>query len=1004
LRSGSIVLALLGLLWLTASCGAPENAATPMPESTGTTTEEAVSGPPQEKVNAHESLYSYAQLDTLRRVNERFRIAHTLLIGHFEETFSEGAKWRTGNFDVPNNDFVLELAGRYPEEFSAIVMVNPADPGVFSKLEDYVKRGARGVQVYDFMFKGGFENPQYDPFFNYLESNRIPLSLRTGVRKVPGLRAVDTLLNKHPFLKVIIPHYMVSEDNTEHMEYLLQKHDNLYFDVSYGFKKWRTGHFQRLSEHAPEVRDILVRHQDRVLFATDVVIGKDAWKTEDYVDASYRDYVSILEQQQFTFSVTGETLNGFHLDKPVLDKIYRDNFHRFFNECSTLNPNAVTYVIRPSDAPGSQAVENGVMLLAAVANLFAPIDGLTWENDRLVLPASVSVLCGDERIKTLPLPQGNVAVEYMPKEDVFRRVAEDSGALGLIFFGDLNPRVKLLPVNGVYLLDRRLRADRDRLARYPLAVPLGPYQAMPEDRFNPYDYFSILITGSSLIGQGLKDKNEFYPPEHLAGKIRDVMRDSDITHLSLETSFVPDGLTDNKQFTFCTEQRNFALLPFLGVDIISLTGNHLTDFGRGHLASTLDLYDTHNIAYYGGGRRDDVSEYAHTMNVFGTRVAFVGYNGISGPAGLASKTAPGSAPLQLSRIEADLKQLSQNHDVVIVDFQAGYEFSPQPNYLQRRLAASCAGWGADAITFLHSHTMKAFEFFDDAVCSYGPGNFLFFHPSDKSDTTHACIIRYHFRKSHLIQFELIPITISDNDLSIGEEGPLLAKLQQLYESRNTKTPLRVIRAPQLPGAPTGRVAESFDIVPVPPNGCRIVAPEDVPGLDLASKQPVLIDCATFLLDGDLTLLKKKSVYVLFSFNNLASLETFKDVVQKDRDKIAALFRQYADRILFGGRLFEKHACKSAGCKRFSSNQLMATYRDLLERDRFDWPDWSACGREWAYDYRKETPALGLDLPEDVLDKVYAKNIEVLLQLLPNSAPTPDPELRGPKAPPAAPAP
>jgi hypothetical protein len=83
---------------------------------------------------------------------------------------------------------------------------------------------------------------------------------------------------------------------------------------------------------------------------------------------------------------------------------------------------------------------------------------------------------------------------------------------------------------------------------------------------------------------------------------------------------------------------------------------------------------------------------------------------------------------------------------------------------------------------------------------------------------------------------------------------------------------------------------------------------------------------------------------------------------------------------------------------------MATYRDLLERDRFDWPDWSACGREWAYDYRKETPALGLDLPEDVLDKVYAKNIEVLLQLLPNSAPTPDPELRGPKAPPAAPAP
>ena len=110
------VLAIL-LSILSVSCRAPEEvpaAPAPLspPKAPAVVDEPSppLEGPPIEKVNAHESVYSAVQLDMYRRACKRLNITHTILVGHFEQTFLEGTKWDTKNYDVPNNEFVLTLA------------------------------------------------------------------------------------------------------------------------------------------------------------------------------------------------------------------------------------------------------------------------------------------------------------------------------------------------------------------------------------------------------------------------------------------------------------------------------------------------------------------------------------------------------------------------------------------------------------------------------------------------------------------------------------------------------------------------------------------------------------------------------------------------------------------------------------------------------------------------------------------------------------------------------
>ncbi len=919
-----------------------------------------VGATPPTRCNAHESVESFDQLARLREINRQLNITRTVLIGHYAETFVEGTPWKPDVFDLPNNRFVLEAARRYPDEFVPLVIVDPNDPDWRTRLDDYVERGAVGVQVYAKRFEDGLDDPRYDAFFQHLETRDIALYLRVALQRGSIRRTVERRLNKHPYLRVLIPHFMVGENKPDVIRYLLQKHPNLHFDVSYGFRSWRSKHLTRVSENIAALREIVRAFPDRVLFGTDVIVSAESWKDDAYLVAAYSDFIHLLEQEQFTFSVTKETLNGFALPEDVLRQVYHENFERFFRP-TPRPPFETRYDIGlPSN---SDAVPHPV-LLALVGNWFGPFHDVACTRDTLALPSTAGAFFVDARLEGRISPTIPSAT-YRSANNVLRAVRADRQALGLVALGDIDSTVRLLRVNGRSLLDRRLRVDSARLRSYPLIVaadgtPTGATGA--PTAFSAYDYVSVLTTGGSLPGQGLLKQPPTGTYQDWLHTIRPVLRDADVTHLSLETAFVPDGVNDLKKFKFCTPATLFDILPYLGIDIVGLSGNHLTDFGRSHLDETLKRFRRVGISYYGGGRSDTFGECSETLDLFGTRLGFTGYNDVSGRRGLAAPKLSGSLELELARIEKDLRRLSASHDAVIVDVQAGSEFGDAPSYYQRTIASHMNAWGATIVQYVHPHVLKGVDWLPSSFCAYGLGNFLFAHPSRVHDTHNALAFKYYFHRGRLVQIEPIALRIDGNHIEPGDRSRLDAHLARLFEQRNRRSAAHLIRAvtyapKHLKKRHRARIARRFNVVPV--------------AADPAGNTPTAPKFLAAYGDGESG--HDPATPMIFAVDSREELSALRELLLHDRERLRSFFIENADRIVFGGTLFKRHACKSYGCNHYFGYQLMTLYRDVLEQSAFAWPDLDAHGGEWAYDHKKDTWVPGLDLPDDVLRKIYDTN-------------------------------
>ena len=186
------------------------------------------------------------------------------------------------------------------------------------------------------------DSPVYDPYFDYLEENQLPLLYHIGdpaifwdKEKIPkriielgwaylddsfvsknGLYAeVDGILQKHPNLKVIFAHfYFMDDESIARGSAFLDRWPNVAFDVTPGLL------FKSFAKDMDGWRAFFIKYQDRILFGTD----------NDYGISKELIYVirTVLETDN-DIEFWDTKLHGWKLDRPVLEKIYRENFRRY---------------------------------------------------------------------------------------------------------------------------------------------------------------------------------------------------------------------------------------------------------------------------------------------------------------------------------------------------------------------------------------------------------------------------------------------------------------------------------------------------------------------------------------------------------------------------------------------------------------------------------------------------------------------------------------------------
>lgn len=330
--------------------------------------------------------YSTADFEKVPKIDVHFHY-NTTDTRHLKYADSLNFRLISPNVDTEMSiDSQLYIASsikqQFPEKFAFLGTFSVDSFGKTGFAENAIARiakcmqaGASGIKIWKnigMVLKDSsghyvmVDNPAFDPVFNYMEANNIPLTAHLGEPRdcwlpenqmtvdndkryytrhpqyymylqpeAPSyedqINARDNLLKKHPKLILTGAHLASLEWNVDELAKHFDQYPNLYADLAA-----RIGHlqYQSLSDRE-RVRNFLIKYQDRILYGTDGTITER--------DTSYSRITAGLRarwKEHWVFMATDSSIivkdlgdqkvKGLQLPREVTDKIFCKNAERFF--------------------------------------------------------------------------------------------------------------------------------------------------------------------------------------------------------------------------------------------------------------------------------------------------------------------------------------------------------------------------------------------------------------------------------------------------------------------------------------------------------------------------------------------------------------------------------------------------------------------------------------------------------------------------------------------------
>jgi poly-gamma-glutamate synthesis protein (capsule biosynthesis protein) len=382
------------------------------------------------------------------------------------------------------------------------------------------------------------------------------------------------------------------------------------------------------------------------------------------------------------------------------------------------------------------------------------------------------------------------SVQIIAKNELVDYAWTHQPALAIVSFEDLNPRWKVLPVDGLSPIHKDFDLQNYRL-KIPISLHADPELAalirsnftIPSSNFDPQKMTVVAMTGVTALVRAtaatMERRGILYP----AQDIRDLLTGADITHISNEVPFAVDCPYPNprqEEIRFCSRDGYIQLLEDVGTDVVELTGDHFSDWGTEAMFHTLDLYRQRGWSYYGGGENLAEGRKALLLENNGNRIAFIGCNAKGGSFAQAGDTQPAAAVCDMDWMAGEIQRLKAEGWLVIATFQHHeyYTYFTQPDQQQdfRQVAEA----GANIVSGSQAHQPQGMEFLNGSFIHYGLGN-LFFDQYSYCDACRQGLIDLHvFYEGRYISTELLPIQFVDyarsRPMTVAEENELFEKL------------------------------------------------------------------------------------------------------------------------------------------------------------------------------------------------------------------------------------
>lgn len=423
-------------------------------------------------------------------------------------------------------------------------------------------------------------------------------------------------------------------------------------------------------------------------------------------------------------------------------------------------------------------------------------DEMSWQNLEELWsgnldsdePLFISEGIGETLQALFTAPKGE-CVENIEADELLERVWENRPAYAVIGFEDLEPRWKVIEIASMSPIQKGFDPNS-----YPLVISFGisgkeeftdeiaTALDWPATNRDPDSLTVLTMTGVTALTRATAWRMDAKGSDYPGLLIGDWLRDADITHVSNEVSFAEDCPQPDpaqKGLKFCSSPRHFDLLPYVGVDVVELTGNHILDWGRDAFLNSLSLYEQQGYEYFGGGK--DLAEalqpalFEHNDN----HLAFLGCNQ-AGPSFVwATSETPGGAPCSQEDLFDEVKHLRAAGYLPIFTYQWAESYSSSPLPLQIDGFHKAIDAGAVIVSGSQAHQPQGFEFYNGGLIHYGLGN-LFFDQMWNSNAREEFIDQHVFYNGRHISTRLLTAVLEDwsqpRPMSPAEREAFLAKM------------------------------------------------------------------------------------------------------------------------------------------------------------------------------------------------------------------------------------
>lgn len=235
---------------------------------------------------------------------------------------------------------------------------------------------------------------------------------------------------------------------------------------------------------------------------------------------------------------------------------------------------------------------------------------------------------------------------------------------------------------------------------------------------------SLFIAGDYCPVNRIEKLAEVGEVEKIFNDLLPSIKAADLSLVNLEcvVTSSPEGIEKTGPSLKAVPQ-SLDVLKNAGFNMVTLANNHIMDYGKLGLESTIDQLKIRNIGFLGAGMNANEAGLTAYAELKGYKIALI--NICENEFSTTLDHQPGAHALNVIQNHRKIVEARQQADFVILIIHGGHEMYQLPSPRMKETYRFYADAGASVIINHHQHCYSGYEQYKEVPIFYGIGNFLF---------------------------------------------------------------------------------------------------------------------------------------------------------------------------------------------------------------------------------------------------------------------------------------